>query len=67
MSLNLEAMQVVATRDPKGHMVRNYPSDTNIKQMTMGSWHANLSKGGQARGLKGITHGTGNVAVKGKR
>ena len=62
--VNLNAMQVMASADGDRKMVRRYPADTNIKQMSMGSWRASLSKGGQARGLTGITHGPGNVAPK---
>lgn len=40
--------------------------DVNLRQMSMGSWKASLSKGGQARGLKGITHGT-QAVVAGKK
>ena len=64
--INLNAMQVTASADGDRKMVRRYPSDTNIKQMSMGSWRASLSKGGQARGLTGITY-AGNLTLKGKQ
>ena len=44
---NLAAMQVTGTRGTKG-IERYHPADTNLKQMSMGSWKASLSRGGQA-------------------
>jgi len=53
--MNLKGMQVVETVGKEQKRERNYPSDTNIRQMGMGSWHASLSRGGQAYPpLKGI-------------
>lgn len=65
---NWQAMQVLQTMVGSGKAakkVRLPVADVNIKQMTMGSWKASLSKGGQASGLKGITHGT-DRSVKSK-
>ncbi len=54
MALNTQAMQIAQTVDGGKSKVRNYPSDTNIKQLSRGSWLASLSKGGQpSRPLKG--------------
>lgn len=36
-----------------GTKARRAMGDVCIKQLSMGSWKASLSKGGQARGLKG--------------
>lgn len=53
MSTNWDAMQIAQTMDD-GKKERRAPGDVNLKQMAMGSWLANLSKGGQpSRSLKG--------------
>lgn len=76
MATDWNAMQAAQTidnlPDPQrpGKMLqrkeRRAPGDCNIKQMSMGSWRASLSKGGQASGLTGINP-TGNMIVKGKK
>jgi hypothetical protein len=68
--MNLQAMQVVATKDGKGVLRRVKPADTNVKAMAMGSWHASLSRGGElsakkrARLKKGAGDGSGAVGTK---
>lgn len=44
---NLTGMQVAGSRTKQG-IERNHPADTNLKQMSMGSWKASLSRNGQA-------------------
>lgn len=47
MATNWKAMQVPTDKKAKVyHPVR----DASLKKMTMGSWHANQSKGGARRG-----------------
>ncbi len=71
MATNLQAMQVTETMGAGGKgKVRNYPTDTNLRAMTMGSWHANLSKGGVPNNKLGRNHTAGGAVtapVKGKR
>jgi hypothetical protein len=58
MATNWQAMQVLQTMVGSGKDARKMRiavSDVNVKQMSMGSWKASLSKGGQASGLKGRT------------
>ena len=53
MSTNWNAMQVTQTMDD-GKKERRAPGDCNIRQLSAGSWLANLSKGGHpSRPLKG--------------
>ena len=44
---------------------RRAPGDVNLRQMSMASWHASLSKGGAPRpGTMGKAHRTGNFEGK---
>jgi hypothetical protein len=59
--INGRAMQAAESLDADKKKVRHIPSDVNRRQMSMGSWHANLSKGGLPR--LGRVHGTMPTAV----
>lgn len=50
--VNWQAMQLVKTKIGSGQqaaLVHQRPSDTNVKHMSMGSWHANARDGGRRR------------------
>jgi hypothetical protein len=48
MATNARAMQYAETV-VDGQKGRRLPGDVNRRQMSMGSWHADLSKGGAPR------------------
>jgi hypothetical protein len=46
---NWEAMQVPALTVPGGAQTFNRPGDVRTRYLSMGSWHADGSKGGKSR------------------
>jgi hypothetical protein len=68
-AVNWNAMQA-AESTVDGKKERRPVNDVNLRQMSMGSWHGSLSKGGAPNGKLGRNHTAGGGAApaqKGKR
>jgi len=50
---NWRALQVPPRRETGKNPVWCAPTDTNVKHMSMGSWHASVTNGGARRPRKG--------------
>ena len=48
-NVNWRALQVPPRRDKGVPTAWLYQSDVNVRHMTMGSWHASASNGGQRK------------------